>query len=90
MYLLFNANADSVKVTIPEGKWDVCINGQKAGTDVIETIDGGELTIDGISALVLVKQSNSNIVKIIVGVVVAVVVIAIVVMIVMSRKKKNK
>ena len=69
----------------------MCINGQKAGTDVIETIDGGEVTIDGISALVLVKQSNSNIVKIIVGVVVAVVVITIVVVvIVMSRKKKNK
>ena len=80
-----------MKVSIPEGKWDVCINGQKAGTDVIETIDGGEVTIDGISALVLVRQSNSNTVKIIVGVVVAVVVIVIVVVvIVMSRKKKNK
>ena len=56
-----------------------------------ESIDGGEVTIDGISALVLVKQSNSNIVKILVGVVVAVVVITIVVVvIVMSRKKKNK
>lgn len=55
IYLLFNANDSEQTVTIPEGKWNVCINGTTAGTDSIETISGGETVLPAISALVLVK-----------------------------------
>ena len=90
MYLLFNANADKAKVTIPEGKWKVCINGQKAGVETIETIEGGEYTMDGISALVLVKQDGVNMMLIIVLIAAAVVVVAGIVIVVMKKKKANK
>ena len=90
MYLLFNANTDKAKVTIPEGKWKVCINGQKAGVETIETIKGGEYTMDGISALVLVKQDGAAMTIVIVLIAAAVVVAAGVVIVVMKKKKANK
>lgn len=88
MYLLFNANTDNAKVTIPEGKWKVCINGQKAGVETIETIKGGEYTMDGISALVLVKQDGAAMTIVIVLIAAAVVVAAGVVIVVMKKKKQ--
>lgn len=88
MYLLFNANTDKAKVTIPEGKWKVCINGQKAGVETIETIKGGEYTMDGISALVLVKQDGAVMTIVIVLIAAAVVVAAGVVIVVMKKKKQ--
>ena len=88
MYLLFNANTDKAKVTIPEGKWKVCINGQKAGVETIETIKGGEYTMDGISALVLVKQDGASMTIVIVLIAAAVVVVAGVALVV--KKKANK
>ena len=90
MYLLFNANTDNAKVTIPEGKWKVCINGQKAGVETIETIKGGEYTMDGISALVLVKQDGAAMTIVIVLIAAAVVVAAGVVIVVMKKKKTNR
>ena len=90
MYLLFNANTDKAKVTIPEGKWKVCINGQKAGVETIETIKGGEYTMDGISALVLVKQDGAVMTIVIVLIAAVVVVAAGVVIVVMKKKKANK
>ena len=90
MYLLFNANTDKAKVTIPEGKWKVCINGQKAGVETIETIKGGEYTMDGISALVLVKQDGAAMTIVIVLIAAVVVVAAGVVIVVMKKKKTNR
>ena len=90
MYLLFNANTDNAKVTIPEGKQKVCINGQKAGVETIETIKGGEYTMDGISALVLVKQDGAAMTIVIVLIAAAVVVAAGVVIVVMKKKKTNR
>ena len=58
MYLVFNANEEDVTVTLPEGAWDVYINGELAGTEVIETIKGGDTTVSAISALVLVKSDK--------------------------------
>lgn len=54
IYFIFNANREEKQVTLPEGNWDVYINGEKAGTEVLETISG-TATIEPISALILVK-----------------------------------
>ncbi|MBQ8279082.1 MAG: type I pullulanase [Roseburia sp.] len=40
--------------SIAEGEWKVCINGEDAGTDVLATITDGNVTVDPISAMVLV------------------------------------
>ncbi len=54
MYLFFNANKEAIKYTLPAGDWDVYINGQKAGTEVLSTVSG-EITIEPLSALVVAK-----------------------------------
>ena len=59
MYLFFNANAEDKTVSIPQGKWSVCINGEKAGTDAIEVINGGEVTVSAIAPLVLVQEGTA-------------------------------
>ena len=53
--VIYNANREAATVTIPEGEWQVCIKGNKAGTEVIETVKGGEISVEPISALVLVQ-----------------------------------
>lgn len=57
IYLVFNANPQDMTITLPEGDWNVYINGEKAGTKAIETISG-EATVGAISALVLVKEDG--------------------------------
>ena len=57
MYFIFNANREEKQVVLPDGNWDVYINGEKAGTEVLETISG-TATVEAISALILVKSEG--------------------------------
>ncbi|MDE7211370.1 MAG: type I pullulanase, partial [Lachnospiraceae bacterium] len=59
LYVIFNANNEAVEVELPEGKWNVYINGEKAGTEVLQTIKDGKVSVDGISAMVLAQDGNS-------------------------------
>lgn len=59
LYIIFNANAVETNVSLPEGNWNVYINGEKAGTEVLETITDGKVTVAPISAMALVKESGS-------------------------------
>ena len=58
MYVVFNPNTESTNITLPEGKWNVYINGEKAGTEVLKTVSG-TVTVDAISAMVLVQESGN-------------------------------
>ena len=51
----FNANREATQVTLPEGNWTVYVNGQKAGTEVIDVVSG-TVDVDALSALILVKD----------------------------------
>lgn len=56
MYVIFNANNEEKQVTLPAGfAWDVYVNGEKAGTEVIESIRSGVAKVAPISAMVLVR-----------------------------------
>ncbi len=56
MYVIFNANNEEKQVTLPAGyAWDVYVNGEKAGTEVIESITNGTAKVAPISAMVLVR-----------------------------------
>ena len=55
---IFNPRASATTVTLPKGTWAVCINGEKAGTEVLDTARG-TVTVDAISAMVLVKQGDT-------------------------------
>lgn len=56
--VIFNANKAATTVTIPDGDWNIYVKGNKAGTEIIETVAGGAITVDPISALVLVQEDT--------------------------------
>ncbi len=56
--IIFNANHTRASVTIPEGSWNVYVKGNLAGTEILETILGGNIIVDPISALVLVQEDK--------------------------------
>lgn len=55
LFVIFNPNKETVEVALPEGVWNVCINGEKAGTEALETITNGVASVTSISAMVLIK-----------------------------------
>ena len=58
LFIIFNANEAETTVTLPDGDWNVYINGEKAGTEVLETITGKSATVAPISAMALVRESG--------------------------------
>ena len=54
LIVVFNPTPDASAVELPEGEWTVYINGDKAGTEVLDTVSG-TATAEPISAMVLVK-----------------------------------
>lgn len=59
MFFIFNANRKETQIALPEGNWDVYINGEKAGTQVLETMSG-TATVSPISAMILVKSDGET------------------------------
>lgn len=57
----FNPNSSQQTLTLPAGKWEVCINGEKAGNVSLATVSG-TLKMDAYSAYVLV-QGQVNTIK---------------------------
>ena len=55
LYIIFNPNNEEQEIELPEGTWNVCINGGTAGTKSLATITDGKAAVDPISAMVLVK-----------------------------------
>ena len=104
VFVVYNANKEAVSVTLPEGNWDVYVNGEKAGTEVLDTVSG-KVEVSGISAMVLTKgnapasavsngdaasasSTIGNIVPIAVGAFVVVIIALAVVYAVFFKKKK--
>ena len=58
LFVIFNANETGTTVTLPEGNWNVYINGEKAGTEILDTITGSA-AVEPISAMVLVRESGA-------------------------------
>ena len=54
LFVVFNASETPQRFPLPQGKWTVCIDGDRAGTDALSTASGSALA-KPISALVLVK-----------------------------------
>ncbi len=51
--IIYNANREDKKILIPEGEWKVYVKGNRAGTEILEHITGGEVTVEPVSALFL-------------------------------------
>ena len=54
---IFNPRAEATTVTLPEGQWSICVNGEDAGTESLGTAEG-EVSVDAISAMMLVKAPD--------------------------------
>ena len=53
LVVIFNPNAEATTVTLPEGSWEIHINGEDAGTRALATAEG-TVVVAPISAMVLV------------------------------------
>ena len=58
--VIFNANKAEATVKIPAGNWNVYVKGNQAGTRILDTVSGGEVTLESISAMVLVKEEETK------------------------------
>lgn len=54
MILVFNADDAPKTYSLPEGTWQIFINGEKAGTEVLDTVQN-ELQLPAICPMVLIK-----------------------------------
>jgi pullulanase len=55
LLLIFSASEKEETFTLPEGKWNLCIDGETAGTETIRVVEN-KLTVPRICAMVLVKE----------------------------------
>ena len=56
--VIFNARKEATEITLPAGSWDICVNDKYAGTGSLGTVEG-KITVEPISALVLVQGDNT-------------------------------
>ncbi len=59
LFVVYNGNAAATEVALPEGIWEIYVNGEKAGCEVLGTAEG-KVTVEGISAMVLAKGTSDN------------------------------
>ena len=98
LFVIFNPNSTSTTVTLPEGNWNVYINGEKAGTEALSS-HTGSVTVDAISAMVLVKEDtvvkepiklDKNVIGLVGGIAVAAAAAVSAAVIIAKDKKKQK
>lgn len=63
--VVHNANKEAIDVTLPiNSEWELLVNGEKAGTDVIEVVNGDQVSVPALSSYVLVeKKLKSSLTK---------------------------
>lgn len=90
MVVIFNPRKESTTVTLPEGKWDIYVEGDQSGTTVLRSVEG-TVTVNSISAMLLVASapSNSWILWVIIGVGLALVAAAAVVTVILIKKRRK-
>ena len=98
LMVVHNGNNKAIDVTLPEGTWSVYVNGEKAGTTVLEEVSG-TISVDKISTIVLAKENKTSQVtntiknidkRIWIGIGIAIIVIIIILLIWRNRKKKRR
>ena len=55
LLMIYNANRTNVFFDLPDGEWDIFVNGQKAGTDVLDSVSG-RVKVAGISMIAAVRK----------------------------------
>lgn len=58
LLLIFNPNRSEAKVSVPTGMWKVLVEKEQAGIETLRMVEGGNLSVAPISAMVLEKSAN--------------------------------
>ena len=58
---IFNPRNAATTVELPEGIWNIYVSGNKSGTEVLGTAEGS-VTVDSVTACVLVKEADSSVI----------------------------
>ena len=88
--MIYNPNTEEAFVDIPRGRWKVYINGEKAGTEVLDTIKGGTaVNIPDTSVLVMVSTSMKTSVLCGCITVVAVILVASLMFVIIKKGRKK-
>ena len=88
LFVIFNPRKEATTITLPEGKWDICIDGTHAGTTVLRSVKGS-VTVDAISAMVLVQSKPTVNMWLLVAIGAGVLVLGFGVVIVVKKRKKK-
>ncbi|MFX3623227.1 MAG: type I pullulanase [Ectobacillus sp.] len=57
LVVIHNANKEAVEIDLPKkGKWNLLVNGKKAGSRTIQTVQGDSVTVPALSSFVLEKR----------------------------------
>ena len=59
LIVIYNPRTESTDITLPEGKWNVFVDGDNAGTKVLSSAEG-TVSVAPISAMVLVQASETE------------------------------
>lgn len=91
--VVHNGNGKSIEVELPDTDvWKVYINGEKAGTQVLEEVTG-TVTVDARSTTVLVKEENTVLQQgdntLVIGIMCGVLLAICIVFVVLARKRKD-
>lgn len=57
LFVIFNANEAETSVMLPNGRWNICINADKAGIQALGTVCG-KVVVEPVSAMVLIGESG--------------------------------
>lgn len=57
IFVVYNPLKTATTVTLPDGEWTICVQGDKAGTESLGTATGS-ITVDAITATILVKGAT--------------------------------
>ena len=55
LYFIFNPDREVYEIQLPEGEWEIQLNGSVSGTKALETVSGS-VKVDAISAMYLVRK----------------------------------
>ena len=53
-------NENNSMYGIAEGTWNICVNAEKAGTEILESITDGKVKVAPISTMILVKGETES------------------------------
>lgn len=59
LYVLFNFDDSPSYVTLPQGNWNVYVDGDKAGTEALYGVYGDRVEVEGACAMILVREEEA-------------------------------